>query len=231
MILMDQFHYDDILVYRSVYAPVKSNMYTILTSHEAVVFDPSEDAELLKLLEEKEIKKVHILLTHEHYDHTSGLKWLRDHTDNQVFCHAATAQKLSTPRGSLPHLVSFVLAQQDKEDGGHRYRDFKKSYQPYTCEVDKTFATKDIIDIGNLHFEVTSTPGHSHGSACYVLNNKIVFTGDTLLRDDAVITRFPESDDKIFKEVALPYLQSLDKKLIVMPGHGDPFVLSETKNI
>lgn len=206
-------------------------MYIILTGREAVVFDPCEDAELLKLLEGKEIKKVQILLTHEHYDHTSGLKWLREHTDNQVFCHEATAQKLSTPRGSLPHLVSFVLAQQDKEDGGHRYRDFKKNYQPYTSEVDKTFAIKDIVNIGNLHFEVTSTPGHSHGSACYVLNEKIVFTGDTLLRDDAVITRFPESDDKVFKEVALPFLQSLDKNLIVMPGHGNPFVLSETNNI
>ncbi len=206
-------------------------MYTILTGGEAVVFDPCEDAELLKLLEAKEIKNVHIFLTHEHYDHTSGLKWLREHTDNQLFCHEATARKLSTPRGSFPHLVSFVLAQQDKEDGGHRYQDFKKNYQPYTCEVDKTFTIKAAINIGNLHFEVTSTPGHSHGSACYVLNEKIVFTGDTLLRDDAVITRFPESDDKIFKEVALPYLQSLDKKLIVMPGHGDPFVLSETNNI
>ena len=228
---MDQFMYDDILVYRSVYAPVKSNMYTILTGNDAVVFDPCEDVELLKLLKENEIKKVHILLTHEHYDHTSGLRWLRENTENEVFCHEATAVKLSTPRGSIPHLVSFVLAQQDKEDGGHRYKDFKKSYKPYTCKVDRTFVDKEVYTIGQLRFEVTSTPGHSHGSACYVMNGRIVFTGDTLLRDDAVITRFPESDDKIFKKVALPYLQSLDKKLIVMPGHGDPFVLCETNNI
>ena len=66
---MDQFTYDDILVYRSVYAPVKSNMYIILTGSDAVVFDPCEDFELLKLLKENGIKKVHILLTHEHYDH------------------------------------------------------------------------------------------------------------------------------------------------------------------
>lgn len=228
---MDQFQYDDILVYRSIYAPVKSNMNIILAGQEAVVFDPCEDEELLTLLKEKGIEHVHILLTHEHYDHTSGLRWLKEHTASDLYCQKAAAAKLSSKRGSLPHLVSFVLAQQDRVDGGHRYQDFKKNYQPYSCQADKTFRTKDSFAIGRLHFDVTSTPGHSHGSACYVLNEKIVFTGDTLLQNDAVITRFPESNEEQFKEVALPYLQSLDKNLIVMPGHGDPFVLSETKNI
>lgn len=228
---MDLFQYDDILVYRSIYAPVKSNMYAMITDKEAVVLDPCEDNNLLRLFEEKGVKAVHILLTHEHYDHTSGLRWLQEAIDNDLYCHRATAERLLNGRGSLPHLVSFVLSMQDKQDGGHRYDDFKKSYQPYTCKADNTFETTDELCIGNLHIDVTSTPGHSPGSACYILNNKLVFTGDTLLQNTAVITRFPESDDKIFKEVSLPHLQSLDKKLIVMPGHGDPFVLSETKNI
>ena len=206
-------------------------MFTILTGNEAVVFDPCEDGTLLDLLEGKGIKKVYILLTHEHYDHTSGLKWLKDHFCNTLYCHQSTADRLATKRGSLPHLVSFVLAQQDKEDGGHRYKDFKKNYQPYSCLADKTFVTKDSFLIGGLFFEVTSTPGHSPGSACYILNNKILFSGDTLLQNDAVITRFPESNKEQYLGIALPYLQSLDKNIIVLPGHGDPFVLSETNNI
>ena len=228
---MDTFQFDDILVYRSVYAPVNSNMYTILTTHEAIIFDPCEDEELLRLLKDNEINKVHVFLTHEHYDHTSGLKWLRDHEDYKLYCHVATSERLKSKRGSLPHLVSFVLAQQDKEDGGHRYQDFKKSYLPYTCKADRSFENGDEFEIGQLHFKVTATPGHSRGSACYIMNDKLLFSGDTLLQDDAVILRFPESDEYIYKEVTLPYLQSLDKKLIVMPGHGNPFVLSETKNI
>lgn len=228
---MDLYQYDDILVYRSIYAPVKSNMYAMITDKEAVVLDPCEDNNLLRLFEEKGVKNVHILLTHEHYDHTSGLRWLQDAVDNDLYCHQATAERLLNGRGSLPHLVSFVLSMQDKQDGGHRYDDFKKSYQPYTCKADKTFETIDELCIGNLHIDVTSTPGHSPGSACYILNNKLVFTGDTLLQNTAVITRFPESDDKVFKEVSLPFLQSLDKNLIVMPGHGDPFVLCKTTSL
>lgn len=206
-------------------------MYTILTGYEAVVFDPCEDKELLNLLKDNHINKVHVLLTHEHYDHTSGLKWLRDNVDYDLYCHVATSERLMSKKGSLPHLVSFVLAQQDKKDGGHRYQDFKKSYQVYTCMADRVFEKEDIVDIGQLHFKVTATPGHSEGSACYVVNNRLVFTGDTLLWDDDVILRFPGGNKEDYENIALPYLRSLDKKLIVMPGHGDPFVLSETKNI
>ena len=58
-----------------------------------------------------------------------------------------------------------------------------------------------------------------------------MFTGDTLLGDNAAITRFPGGNTNDYKHIALPYLRSLDKNLIVMPGHGEPFVLSDTKNI
>ena len=128
-------------------------------------------------------------------------------------------------------MVPFILAQQDKQDGGHRYHDFKRNYRPYTCLADKTFEKETELTFGNLTFHVIPTPGHSPGSTCYILNDRIVFTGDTLLQDNAVITRFPESDDMIYKQVALPFLKSLRKDMVIMPGHGEPFVLSETDNV
>ena len=88
---MDQFSYSiadkNVLVYRSVYTPVKSNMFTILSGNEAAVFDPNIDENLLLLFKENRIEKVHILLTHGHYDHISGVEWLKDQTGADVFCH------------------------------------------------------------------------------------------------------------------------------------------------
>ena len=232
---MDQFsfkiHDNDILVYRSIFAPVKTNMYVMLTGKEAVVFDPNENEELLLLFKEKEIEQVHILLTHEHYDHTNGVNWLRMHTGADVYCQRECAKVIATERGNNPALIALVLAQQDKENGGHKYKDFKASFKPYTIKADKTFDKEDSFTIGNLLFKVTSTPGHCPGSACYVLNDEIVFTGDTLLQNDPVIIRFAESRKNVYEQIALPYLQSLKKTMIVLPGHGDPFVLSETNNI
>ena len=116
-------------VYRSVYAPVKSNMFTILTGNEAVVFDPNEDEDLLVLLREKGIEKVHILLTHGHYDHISGVMWLKEHTGATVYCQERCAERLMNSKRPLARLVALVLADEDRKDGGSRYQEFKKSYK------------------------------------------------------------------------------------------------------
>jgi len=226
---MDVFQYDDILVYRSIYAPVSSNMFVIFSGSEAIVFDPNENEEVLKLFQEKKIQNVHILLTHGHYDHISGVLWLKEHFNAEVYCQEKCADRLANNKRPLSRLVALVLAEQDRKDGGHRYKNFRDSYKPFTITADKTFDKEDLFTIGDLEVNVTSTPGHSEGSACYVINNKLVFTGDTLLEDNAVILRFPGGNTENYQNIALPYLHSLDKNLIVMPGHGDPFVLAESK--
>lgn len=230
---MDQFSFNidgnNILVYRSVYAPVKSNMFTLITGDEAVVFDPNEDDNLLSLLNEKEIKKIHILLTHGHYDHISGVQWLKDHFDADLFCQEKCADRLKNSKRPLSRLVAMVLAAQDAEDGGHRYQDFKVSYKPFTIYADITFDKEERLQIGNLEFKVTSTPGHSEGSSCYQLFDKLVFTGDTLIQDTPVILKFPGGNKEDYYSIAYPFLKSLDKESIIMPGHGDPFVLKDAK--
>lgn len=232
---MDQFAFrfgdNDILVYRSIYAPVKSNMFVIQTGNEAVVFDPNVDENLLLLFKEKGIEKVHILLTHGHYDHISGVEWLKEHTGADVFCQEMCAKRLMNPKRPLARLVALVLADEDKKDGGHRYQDFKESYKPFKITADKTFDKEAKLQIGNLKFKATSTPGHSEGSACYLLYDIMVFTGDTFLQDNATITRFPGSNTEDYNNIALPYLRNLPKDTIIMPGHGDPFILKETNNI
>lgn len=232
---MDLFSFEladrNILVYRSVYAPVKSNMFTILTGNEAVVFDPNENENLLVLFKENGIERVHILLTHGHFDHISGVMWLKENTDATVYCQDRCAERLMNSKRPLARLVALVLADEDRKDGGHRYQEFKKSYKPFTIVADRTFVDSDSLHIGDLDFDVTSTPGHSEGSTCYCLLGKMVFTGDTLIQDTPVITTFPGGNKVDFENIALPYLKKLNKDAIVMPGHGDPFTLKDTNNI
>ena len=232
---MDQFSFRindrDILVYRSIFTPVKSNMFVILTRNEAVVFDPNENQELLQLFEEKKIEKVHILQTHEHYDHTNGVNWLVEHTEADLYCQKDCAEVIKTKRGNNPALIALVWADMDKQDGGHRYKDFKERFEPYTIKVDRTYDKEDVVRIGEYEFHVTSTPGHCPGASCYKLFDKMVFTGDTLLQNNPVILSFRESVKEDYEKIAKSYLRALPKDTIIMPGHGDPFILKDTKNI
>jgi glyoxylase-like metal-dependent hydrolase (beta-lactamase superfamily II) len=232
---MDHFSFriqdKDILVYRSIFAPVNTNMYVLLTGKEAVVFDPNENDGLLHLLKEKGIEKVHIMLTHEHYDHTNGVNWLVEHTGADLFCQEDCAKVIQTKKGNNPTLVALVWADLDRQDGGHRYKDFKERFEPFTIKVDKTYDKEDIVKIGEYEFHVTSTPGHCPGASCYKLFDKMVFTGDSLLQNSPVILSFRESVKEDYEKTALPYLKALPKDTIIMPGHGNPFVLSETELI
>ena len=148
-----------------------------------------------------------------------------------MYCQKDCADVITTKRGNNPALVALVLADQDKQDGGQRYKIFKGHFEPYTIEVDKTFEKEDRFVIGELEFHVVSTPGHCPGAACYELFDQMVFTGDTLLQNDPVILSFRESRKDNYEMIALPYLRSLSKDTIIMPGHGDPFRLKDTKNI
>lgn len=231
---MDQFSYEvngkHILVYRSIYEPLNSNMFTILSNNEAIVFDPNIDNDLLALFRKNGIKKAHILLTHGHYDHISGVEWLKENIKATVYCHVKCAERLANSKRPISRLVALVLATEDKKDGGHRYKDFVESYKPFTIKADRTFEESGTLVLGDLKIEFTHTPGHSEGSTCYKLSDGMVFTGDTFLQENETITRFPGGNTDDYNNVALPFLRSLPKDTIIMPGHGNPFVLEETNN-
>ena len=71
------------------------------------------------------------------------------------------------------------------------------------------------------------TPGHSKGSICILVDEKILFSGDTLVTGHETILRLPGGSKKDFAGITLPYLESLDREIMVYPGHGEPQKLAE----
>lgn len=219
----------DILLYRCIYAPVKSNMYIIINDSEAIIIDPNDNKEGVDLLKNKRVNNVHLLLTHEHYDHSLGINIFREAFEEvDLFCQNAAAQSIMNPKRNNPMMVAFVLAVQDMKDGGHRYDDFKSQYKPFESYAEESFGEECEKIIAGLRFHFVRAPGHCPGSCCIEVG-KYVFTGDSLLRDDPVILRFPESNKEDYYRITQPYLRSLPKDTHVLPGHGDSFIINESK--
>ena len=216
-----------ITIYRSICRALDSNMFVIMKERTALIVDSNEEEELQSLFEDNHINNVFILLTHEHYDHTSGVCWLQEKYNTTLICNRSCAERIAEERRNVPKLVSFVLANKDKEDGGHRYQDLKKTYKPYKLHADIVYDTPCEFELLGMKFQASQTPGHSPGSWCLVVDNSFVITGDTLIQNTPVLDRFKESCPEDYRSITLPYLKGLDDKLYVLPGHGNPFVLKD----
>ena len=216
-------------IYRFRYEPVDSNMWFIPVGKSGFVFDPNISEELLPLFKKYGTTNVQIVLTHEHYDHTTGVEWLQSLIEAKVLCQEDCSKYISSGKGNSPRLVAMALKTKDLVDGGHRCDDFMAAYKPYTLKADETFGEKGKVAIDDVSFDCYSTPGHSPGSACYILDNKYVFTGDSLIQNTPTILRFRTSNKDSYERITLPFLKSLDKNMLVFPGHGEPFKINEAK--
>ncbi|HEV8405043.1 MAG TPA: MBL fold metallo-hydrolase [Nitrososphaera sp.] len=78
----------------------------------------------------------------------------------------------------------------------------------------------DVIEIGSVRLRVLYTPGHSKDSICLMLDNQLIFTGDTLFVGNCGRTDLPGSDPAEMYHSLFDRLAKLDDKLIVYPGHN-----------
>ena len=126
-------------------------------------------------------------------------------------------------------MVAMALKTKDLADGGHRYEDFMVLYKPYRLKADMTFTGRENLTVDRISLDCYSTPGHSPGSACYILDSKYIFTGDSLIQNTPTITRFRTSNNETYENVTRLFLRTLDKNMLVFPGHGEPFKIKDAK--
>ena len=70
-------------LYRYILPLIKSNMYVIVSDSDALIIDPIENTEAFERIKNTGIKAVTAVLTHEHFDHISGVNMLRDLMEEQ----------------------------------------------------------------------------------------------------------------------------------------------------
>lgn len=86
-------------------------------------------------------------------------------------------------------------------------------------QPDRLLKDGDTIDIGDLHFLVLHTPGHSPGGIS-LLGHGVVFCGDTLFKLGIGRTDLPGCSHNQLISSIQSKLMVLPDETIVLPGHG-----------
>jgi glyoxylase-like metal-dependent hydrolase (beta-lactamase superfamily II) len=126
----------------------------------------------------------HILLTHAHIDHYSGLARLRPLTDAKIGCHELDVQTVAHHDARLAlierRLASFLaeagLAEEMHETLLGIYRFTKAVYR--SVPVDFTYESRNM-QVGP--FEVIHLPGHCPGHVAMRLDD-VIFCGDMVVK-------------------------------------------------
>lgn len=214
-------------VSRFVSAEVGTNMYAMTNGCAALIVDPHPSEELLRFLRGRGVEACTILLTHEHPDHTWGIHALQCRFETELICQKYCAEAIATWENNRPAIVTAMLSIQDFRNGTNNAETFQSRYETYLYTADTVFDDGFTLFWKGEAFAFTHTPGHSRGSCCICWNGRAIFTGDSLMKDEPVITRLPGGSTKLYKTVTLPFLTSLDREMFVLPGHGEPFRLGE----
>lgn len=214
---MSNYKIDGAEIHRYILEPIKSNMYIIVKNGSALIIDPHVNPDADYLLRRRSINKIWIILTHEHFDHISGVNHFRENWDCTAICGHFAKEYLPNPKKNLSAYFKGMLIDKDEEITEAAQAVFDEEY---SCFADIGFeGVYDFIWEG-ISLHLVETPGHSKGSICVLVNNQFVFTGDSLVEGNPIITRLPGGSKKDYLSVTKPFLEHLSKEIVVFPGHG-----------
>jgi hydroxyacylglutathione hydrolase len=194
--------------------PAMTNSYLVAESVQlkAVIIDPAWNGDFIL---QEAIKRgweiTQIWLTHGHFDHFGGVAQIVSGSNQsiEVALHAA----------DLPLWEAH---------GGARLFGFP-SFDP---GPEPTIILEDgmQLNLGDFHFKVCHTPGHSPGHVIYRLDQeKLVFCGDLIFMQSVGRTDLPGGNWETLLESIQNQILSLPDEYRLLPGHGPETTVGEER--
>ncbi len=171
-------------------------------TRQAIVIDPGDEvARITDILERQALNVCAIVATHAHIDHVGALAALKQLSGAPAMIHEA----------DVPLYEG--MAEQAAWLGVPT---------PDTTALDRFLSNDQRLAVGATSLEVVHTPGHSPGSVCFLVDERIpvVLSGDTLFAGSIGRTDlWGGSFDEIMTSIRTQ-LMRLPDEAIVIPGHG-----------
>ena len=143
-------------------------------TRRAAVIDPGgEPGRIIDLINRQGLNVEVILLTHGHLDHAGGAKALKGALDEARAARGEPPVPVLGPDERDGFLLELI------ESGQKAFNmTGLRNIRP-----DRWLTDGDVVEVGNLRFDVLHCPGHTPGHIVFVEpTQKIAFVGDTLFK-------------------------------------------------
>lgn len=193
-----------------------SNMYVVQENGHAIVIDPCLDTTYAENLQID-----YLMITHEHYDHISGVNAWKKVTNAPLICSKSCSVSIRNPKKNMSRYFDVFCQMQTwmPIDG----MDIQSV--DYQCEADVTFEDSYELSWQGHGIRLLEVPGHSEGSISIQLNDTDIFTGDSLLRGQEIELRFPGGNAKKWEEIGRQRIESIPDGMRIWPGHFEGFIM------
>jgi hydroxyacylglutathione hydrolase len=177
-------------------------------TREAVLIDPGDEvAELLAFADRSALSIRHILLTHAHVDHITGVAAAKRVLGAPVYLHR---DDLFLYEGAVDMGAMFGLRVEPPPP------------------VDVFYSPGQTIAFGTLEAQPHHTPGHCPGGVCLQVGDDL-FVGDTLFAGSIGRTDLPGGDYATLIASIRTVLLAFGDEARVYPGHGPATTIGQER--